>query len=183
VSRLWWIPEKIWREILVSSFCEESDSDSPVFQPYRFFSRLSLFSCSRKLNLCFWLGGEMNTFEYGTTPCFLVSRNWFQHVEEKNFKICFILGSSASFISWHILRPYRWKRHVHPKRRLNFNGLHGVISQKIGIFRRYLAQCGTMFLWSMSAMYPLHPSASRSAKERVKPYRFVKCGKFRVPST
>jgi hypothetical protein len=34
----------------------------------------------------------------------------------------------ALFIFW----PCRWRRHILPKRRLTFNGLHGVISQKVG---------------------------------------------------
>jgi hypothetical protein len=33
-----------------------------------------------------------------------------------------------------ILRPWRWRRYVPPKRRLNFNRLHGVITQKIVFF-------------------------------------------------
>jgi hypothetical protein len=33
-----------------------------------------------------------------------------------------------------ILRPWRWRQHVSSKRRLTFNGLHGVISQKMGLF-------------------------------------------------
>jgi hypothetical protein len=36
-------------------------------------------------------------------------------------------------IRWLIFRPWRWRRYVPPKRRLNFNGLHGVISQKIAL--------------------------------------------------
>jgi hypothetical protein len=33
-----------------------------------------------------------------------------------------------------ILRPWRWRRYIPPKRRLTFNGLHCIISQKIGLF-------------------------------------------------
>jgi hypothetical protein len=32
---------------------------------------------------------------------------------------------------WLTLRPWIWRWHVPPKRRLTFNGLHGVISQQI----------------------------------------------------
>jgi hypothetical protein len=32
------------------------------------------------------------------------------------------------------LPPWRWKQHIPPKCRLIFNGLHGVISQKIELF-------------------------------------------------
>jgi hypothetical protein len=41
---------------------------------------------------------------------------------------------SRWFLAWFILRPWRRRRHVPPKRRLTFNGLHGVISQKIELF-------------------------------------------------
>jgi hypothetical protein len=33
-----------------------------------------------------------------------------------------------------ILRSRRWRRHIPPKRGLTFSGLHGVISQKKGLF-------------------------------------------------
>jgi hypothetical protein len=33
-----------------------------------------------------------------------------------------------------ILRPWRWRRHVPPKRRLTFNGLHGAVSLKSVLF-------------------------------------------------
>jgi hypothetical protein len=35
------------------------------------------------------------------------------------------------------IRPWRWRRHVPPKRRLTLNWLHGVISQKIVLFTGY----------------------------------------------
>jgi hypothetical protein len=41
---------------------------------------------------------------------------------------------------WLVFRPCRWRRYVPPKRPLTFNGLHGVISQKVvlfNIFHRY----------------------------------------------
>jgi hypothetical protein len=42
---------------------------------------------------------------------------------------CFLL--SCRFLARLILGPWRWRRQVPPKRRLTFNGLHGVISKKI----------------------------------------------------
>jgi hypothetical protein len=42
-----------------------------------------------------------------------------------------LLHTQCWFVAWLILRPWRWRRHVLPKRRLIFSGLHGVISQKI----------------------------------------------------
>jgi hypothetical protein len=38
------------------------------------------------------------------------------------------------FLARLILRPWRWRQYVTPKRRLTFTGLHGVISQKIVLF-------------------------------------------------
>jgi hypothetical protein len=46
--------------------------------------------------------------------------------------ICFMLVSCLA-----IIRHWRWKRHVPPKNRLIFNGLHGIISQKIKLFRKF----------------------------------------------
>jgi hypothetical protein len=43
---------------------------------------------------------------------------------------CFML-----FLAWLVLRPSRWRRHVSPKHRLTINGLYGVISQKMEVFR------------------------------------------------
>jgi hypothetical protein len=41
---------------------------------------------------------------------------------------------SRLFVAWLVLRPWRWRRYVPPKRRLTFNVLHGVIYQKIELF-------------------------------------------------
>jgi hypothetical protein len=41
---------------------------------------------------------------------------------------------SRCFLVWLILRLWRWRWSVPPKRRLSFNGLHEVISQKIVLF-------------------------------------------------
>jgi hypothetical protein len=55
---------------------------------------------------------------------------------------CFLYISG--FLAWHLLtcwflltlflRPWRWRRYVPPKRRLQLNRLHGVISQKMILF-------------------------------------------------
>jgi hypothetical protein len=47
--------------------------------------------------------------------------------------LCFLLASRW-FLAWLLLWSWRRRRHVAPKRRLTFNGLHGVISQKIELF-------------------------------------------------
>jgi hypothetical protein len=46
-----------------------------------------------------------------------------------------LLRASRSFLAWIILLPWRERWHVPPKRRLTFNGLHGVMSQKIELFK------------------------------------------------
>jgi hypothetical protein len=46
----------------------------------------------------------------------------------------FHLLSCCFLFAWLILRPWKWRRHVPPKHRLTFNGLHGVISQKTVLF-------------------------------------------------
>jgi hypothetical protein len=51
-------------------------------------------------------------------------------------KLC-LLPSSRLFLAWLIIRPWGWMRHVPPKRRLTCNGLHGVISQKMGTVRNH----------------------------------------------
>jgi hypothetical protein len=38
------------------------------------------------------------------------------------------------FLAWLIFRPWRWRQHVHPKRWLTFNELHGVMCQKRELF-------------------------------------------------
>jgi hypothetical protein len=43
-------------------------------------------------------------------------------------------GSKQTFLAWLIFRPRRWRRHFPPERALTFNGLCGVISQKIEMF-------------------------------------------------
>jgi hypothetical protein len=39
------------------------------------------------------------------------------------------------FLARLISRPWRWRRYVPKKRRLTLNGLHGVISQKMALFK------------------------------------------------
>jgi hypothetical protein len=53
-----------------------------------------------------------------------------QSLASKN-QLCF-LTASRWLLAW--LQPWRWRRHILPKRRLTFSRLHGVISQKIQLF-------------------------------------------------
>jgi hypothetical protein len=59
--------------------------------------------------------------------------NLFRHAD---CSACHLL--SRWFLAWPILRPWRWGRHVPPKRRLICNALHCVISQKIEFLKEKL---------------------------------------------
>jgi hypothetical protein len=48
--------------------------------------------------------------------------------------LLYLLPASRCFLACLIIRPWIWRRHIPPKRRLNFNRLHGVIQQKIDLF-------------------------------------------------
>jgi hypothetical protein len=49
------------------------------------------------------------------------------------FSTC--LPPACSLVCWTILRPWRWRQYVPPKRRVQLYGLHGVISQKMIHFK------------------------------------------------
>jgi hypothetical protein len=51
--------------------------------------------------------------------------------------------------SWLIIQPWRWRRHIPPKRQLTFNGLQNVISQKIELFTNWVLWCKKMRSVSM----------------------------------
>jgi hypothetical protein len=51
-----------------------------------------------------------------------------------SMEICIMLPASFLFLAWLILLLSIWRQHVPPKRQLTSNGLHGVISRKIGLF-------------------------------------------------
>jgi hypothetical protein len=55
---------------------------------------------------------------------------------------------SRWLLAWFILRPAGWRRNVPPKRRLTFNGLHGVISQKIELSFRFIFTSSTRNFFS-----------------------------------
>jgi hypothetical protein len=55
-------------------------------------------------------------------------------VEEEFSKPASCLATACSLVCWTILRPWRWRRYVPPKRRMQLNVLHGVISQKMILF-------------------------------------------------
>jgi hypothetical protein len=65
---------------------------------------------------------NLPTFRRNISPPSLESKN-------KPSSACHMF--SRLFLARLILLSWRWRRHVPPKRWLTFNGLHGVISQKI----------------------------------------------------
>jgi hypothetical protein len=58
-------------------------------------------------------------------------RTWVSHSGGYE-ELCF----HAVYLTRLIFRPWKWRWYVSPKRRLTFNGLHGVTSQKIVFFIR-----------------------------------------------
>jgi hypothetical protein len=57
----------------------------------------------------------------------------FQGRRMSQSRLC-LLPASCCFFAWLILRLWRWRQHVLPKRQLIFNGILGIISQKIKVF-------------------------------------------------
>jgi hypothetical protein len=61
--------------------------------------------------------------------------SWFVYNSKFRKTDCFASYLLSRWVlAWLILRPWRWRRHGAPKRRLTLNGLHAVISQKIELF-------------------------------------------------
>jgi hypothetical protein len=56
---------------------------------------------------------------------------------------------ACSLVCLTILRPWRWRRYVPPKRRVQLYGLHSVISQKIILFTNYLTSIKATDTWSL----------------------------------
>jgi hypothetical protein len=52
-----------------------------------------------------------------------------------------------------ILRPWRWRRYVPPKRLVHLNGLHSVISQKMMLFSAWNVKIHTKVLKLWSAVF------------------------------
>jgi hypothetical protein len=52
------------------------------------------------------------------------------YAQRQDLLVTWFTVVSCLVFSW----PWRWRRHIHPKRQLAFSGLHSVISQKIELF-------------------------------------------------
>jgi hypothetical protein len=73
------------------------------------------------------------------------------------------------------LRPWRWRRHVPPKRRLIFNGLQGVIPRKIEFLITRTARTWSP-TWKQSAMNMHTQNASRHSL-RIIDWKALHCGR------
>jgi hypothetical protein len=55
------------------------------------------------------------------------------------------------FLAQLNFRPWRWRQYIPPKRRLTLNGLHGVISQEMVLFKRFcwnsIPETSTKLCW------------------------------------
>jgi hypothetical protein len=58
--------------------------------------------------------------------------------------------SPPAYLLKLFLRPWRWRRYVPPERRLQLNRLHGIISQKMILFRTYWFKKITEMHWACS---------------------------------
>jgi hypothetical protein len=134
-----------------------SSSDVTVFQSYenkaREASGICLHSFSnRQEEHEHYLGSEVliavvmkSVIFWDITPCSpLKDDRYFggtyrRHLQDRRIIAYHLI--SLCFLAQLILRRWRWSRHIPLKRRLTFNGLHGVISQKITLYVMNTAQC------------------------------------------
>jgi hypothetical protein len=90
----------------------------------------------------FWINSELKLLSvtvifWDISPCNPLKGSWgFGGTYRLHFhgqsSVCHLL--SGWFLAWLIILSWTWRRYVPLKRRLTFNGLHGVISQKIALF-------------------------------------------------
>jgi hypothetical protein len=64
-----------------------------------------------------------------------------------------LLPASCWFLAWFILQPWRWKQHLPLKHQSTFNGLYGVISQKIRLLTTVKSYFSTNFNFYMPLLY------------------------------
>jgi hypothetical protein len=67
-----------------------------------------------------------------------------------------MIPASRWFLFSIIFRPWRWRRHFPPKRRLTFTRIYGVITQKTGTLFHSLVQCkiNISFLQGTTYIFP-----------------------------
>jgi hypothetical protein len=79
-------------------------------------------------------------------------------------------SASSWFLTWFILRPWRWRRHVPQKRGLIVNGLHGVISQKMCLHNHCCKNLKSWRFWWNAHIFVLRWNLS----ERSRPWYWFK---------
>jgi hypothetical protein len=79
---------------------------------------------------CFSTNCALGTFPCSET-CPMVTFCSLTLIMMKSTVFWDITSCSHACLARLIIRPWRWRWHVSPKRRFTFNGLHGVRSQKI----------------------------------------------------
>jgi hypothetical protein len=112
-----------------------SQNPDGVTNPWR--NILCIYDC---YNIC-WVQKLLKISIFcDITPCspLIVNRRLEEachlHIEQTELYLPF---ASLWILAGIILHPWRWRRHVPPKLQLTFNGLHGVISQKIRTFHNH----------------------------------------------
>jgi hypothetical protein len=76
-------------------------------------------------------------------------------VNERCGGTCRLLPASCRFLAWLILRPWIWKQYVPPKRKMSFNWIHGVISQKT---ERFITAAKTPFMQAFCVAHKMNHS-------------------------
>jgi hypothetical protein len=98
-----------------------------------FYFRLNCWMSFFRKIAVFWdivLGSALKVSQLGGTRRFHLL-GW--GVGKKLAWLCLLSGSCWS-LAWLTLQPLTFSRHIPPKRRLMFNGQHGVVSQKTEVF-------------------------------------------------
>jgi hypothetical protein len=75
-------------------------------------------------------------------------------------------NSSCWFPAWLILKPLRYKPHYPPKRRLNFNGLHGAVSQKTRLITSAAIHLEALFVSELSYIVFIYGLSGRNSSHR-----------------
>jgi hypothetical protein len=92
------------------------------------------------LPACNILMSSRSTIFWDITPCSPLKANrrfggtYSLHLQARMSRARFQRKNSTCLHLTRLIRPWRWRRYAPPERRLNSNGLHGVISQRIVLF-------------------------------------------------
>jgi hypothetical protein len=84
-----------------------------------------------------------------------------KQITHVGFEVFTAVMKSSKLATWFLLnlllRPWRWRRYVPPKRRLKLNGLHGVISQKMMTLFEFLMSLphytSTNSIWNPAGIF------------------------------